>query len=255
MVEPVQIGDARAPTILPLHVDGLGFRAGETDVLSQVSFLVEAGSRTVVLGPNGAGKSVLLRLLHGLLTPTSGRIRWARPEGAARAAQAMVFQRPVMLRRSAQQNIEFALQVAPRTEQVYAHAHADVRARATAVLARAGLAHLSARPARLCSGGEQQRIALARARALEPEVLFLDEPTASLDPAATRAIEDGIETMSSEGTTIIMTTHDLGQAKRIATRILFLHRGHLLEDLPASDFFSQPTTPEAQAFIRGELLW
>jgi tungstate transport system ATP-binding protein len=251
-------------TILPLKVDRLAFRAGEVDVLVNASFRIEAGSRTVVLGPNGAGKSVLLRLLHGLLMPTDGSVTWSQDSAVARHAQAMVFQRPVMLRRTVRENIEFALATAASgnggvrttlTQTSFAPPSASVRERADAILARAGLAHLAARPARLCSGGEQQRVALARAWALVPEVLFLDEPTASLDPAATRAIEDSIHAMHATGTTIVMTTHDLAQARRIANRILFLHRGRLLEDTPAADFFNQPATPEAQAFIRGELIW
>ncbi len=252
-------------TILPLQVDRLAFRAGDVDVLVHATFSIEAGSRTVVLGPNGAGKSVLLRLLHGLLKPTDGTVKWSQDSAAARTAQAMVFQRPVMLRRSVRENIEFALttaasrkdgsQIAGVKTTIFSPPRESVRERAEAILARAGLAHLAMRPARLCSGGEQQRVALARAWALAPEVLFLDEPTASLDPAATRTIEETIQAMHAAGTTIVMTTHDLGQARRIADRILFLHRGRLLEGTPAADFFNQPTTPEAQAFIRGELIW
>jgi tungstate transport system ATP-binding protein len=254
----------RFRTILPLQVDRLAFRAGGIDVLANASFRIAAGSRTVVLGPNGAGKSVLLRLLHGLLTPSEGTIKWSQEAVVARHAQAMVFQRPVMLRRSVRENIEFALQMAATGKRGAQSTAAPtglpptpvrVREHADAILARAGLTHLASRPARLCSGGEQQRVALARAWALAPEVLFLDEPTASLDPAATRAIEATIQAMYAAGTTIVMTTHDLGQARRIADRVLFLHRGRLLEDTPATHFFNQPTTPEAQAFIRGELIW
>ena len=235
-------------TILPLSVDSLGFRTRDVTVLSAVSFRVEAGSRSIVLGPNGAGKSVLLRLMHGLLTPTNGSVRWALTDAASiRRAQAMVFQRPVMLRRSVRENIELALHIAGHVSAA--------REAAMAALEQVGLAHLANRPARLCSGGEQQRIALARAWALKPDVLFLDEPTASLDPAATRAIEEVVQAMHRAGTTIIMTTHDLGQARRLADRVLFLHHGRLVEDAPAVTFFAQPTSPDAAAFIRGELLW
>lgn len=232
--------------ILPLTAESLGFDAGRTVVLDSVTLTVAAATRNIVLGPNGAGKSVLLRLLHGLLLPSRGTVRWAVVDGAARRAQAMVFQRPVMLRRSVRANIEFALQVA---------GHDDVPGAAQAALERVGLARLAERPARLCSGGEQQRIALARAWALRPQVLFLDEPTASLDPAATRAIEDIINAVHAQGTTIVMTTHDLGQAKRLAERVLFLNHGRLVEDAPAATFFQQPQSPDAAAFIRGELLW
>jgi tungstate transport system ATP-binding protein len=190
-------------------------------------------------------------VLHGLLTPTSGRVRWSNVDNIdVRRAQAMVFQRPVMLRRSVRENVEFGLQVAGLCKTAQ-----DVRAAADAALERVGLLRYADRAARLCSGGEQQRVALARAWALQPEVLFLDEPTASLDPAATKSIEEAILAMHTQGTTIVMATHDLGQARRLADRVLFLHHGRLLEDTPAARFFEQPASPEAAAFIRGELLW
>lgn len=233
--------------ILPLAVEGLGFRAGDVSVLEDVSLNVAPGSRNIVLGANGAGKSVLMRLLHGLLTPTAGNIRWSNTDAiAVRRAQAMVFQRPVMMRRSVRENVEFALRLVQSP---------DVASAAAEALQRVGLTRLADRPARLCSGGEQQRVALARAWALRPEVLFLDEPTASLDPAATRAIEETVNAMHAAGTTIVMTTHDLGQARRLADRVLFLHHGRLVEDAPAGKFFQQPASREAAAFIRGELLW
>jgi len=238
---------ASTPRILPLAVKDLGFRIGEVTVLNGVSLNVAPGTRNIVMGANGAGKSVLLRLLHGLLTPTVGSVRWSLADDAAvRRAQAMVFQRPVMLRRSVRENVEFALKLAGAPELRYA---------AEAALDRVGLLRLADRPARLCSGGEQQRVALARAWALQPEVLFLDEPTASLDPAATRSIEETIAAMHAHGTTIVMTTHDLGQARRLADRVLFLHHGRLVEDAAAATFFQQPTSHEAAAFIKGELLW
>ncbi|MBL8516269.1 MAG: ATP-binding cassette domain-containing protein [Betaproteobacteria bacterium] len=232
-------------SILPLSVRDLGFTIAGHEVIQGVSLDLAAGSRTVVLGPNGAGKSVLLRLLHGLLQPTGGTLRWAAAD--ARRHQAMVFQRPVMLRRSALANIRFALDVAG--------AKGETDARARLALDRVGLGPLAERPARVLSGGEQQRLALARAWALQPQVLFLDEPTASLDPAATRAVEDVIVAMHQAGATIVMTTHDIGQARRLATDLLFLHQGRLIEATPAEAFFAQPRSAEAAAFIRGELLW
>jgi tungstate transport system ATP-binding protein len=232
-------------SILPLTVRSLSYSVGAVEVVRDVSFVIERGSRNIVLGANGAGKSVLLRLLHGLLVPSGGQITWAQAD--AKFKQAMVFQRPVMLRRTARENIEFALRVAGREK--------NISRAANAALESVGLTHLADRPARLCSGGEQQRIALARAWALAPEVLFLDEPTASLDPTATKAIEEIITAINKTGTTIIMTTHDIGQAKRIAHRVLFLHRGRLMEDALAGHFFTEPQSPEAAAFIKGELLW
>jgi tungstate transport system ATP-binding protein len=234
--------------ILPLRVEQLTLRVGHgLYAIRDVSFDIRAGSCNVILGANGAGKSVLLRLMHGLLKPTSGQVAWSHDDPGA---QAMVFQRPVMLRRSVRENIEFALHAGARKQVV-----GSVRAVAESALARAGLTHLAERPARLCSVGEQQRIALARAWALAPQVLFLDEPTASLDPAATKAVETIVQAMYEAGTTIVMTTHDMGQAKRLANRVLFLHGGRLIEDAPAVSFFGEPATAEARAFIRGELVW
>jgi len=238
----------RAPTsILPLVLDQVAFAVDGRRIIEDISFDLGAGSRTVILGPNGAGKSVLMRLCHGLLAPTSGRVAWAGADVAdARNRQAMVFQRPVMLRRSALANIEYALAVRgvpPGARE----------ARAREAIERVGLAHLAGRAARTLSGGEQQRIALARAWALNPEVLFLDEPTASLDPAAARAIEAIIDAVHASGTKIVMTTHNLGQARRIADEIFFLQQGRLVEHAPVDRFFNAPATEQAAAFIEGEL--
>ena len=211
-----------------------------------MSFTLGAGTRSVIMGPNGAGKSLTLRLCHGLLQPTAGRIDWAAPGRCGK--HAMVFQRPVMLRRSARANMIHALSLAGLAGR-------ELSRRADEALARFGLAGLAVRPARLLSGGEQQRLAIARAWSLKPQVLFLDEPTASLDPAATRAIEEMIAAIHAEGVKIVMTTHDLGQARRVADEVLFLHHGQLLEHTPAARFFEQPQTEEARAFVRGELLW
>ncbi len=239
----------RAPdTILPLRAEGLGFSAGGLAILRDVSLCVEGGAPTVILGPNGAGKSVLLRLLHGLLAPTAGRLAWEGSAPHPSRRQAMVFQRPVLLRRSVLANVLYPLGLAgvPR---------ADRAARAGQALALVGLAKLADRPARRLSGGEQQRLALARAAALAPEVLFLDEPCASLDPAATRAVEEIAAALSLRGTKIVMTTHDLGQARRLAGEVVFLDRGRVLEQAPADSFFTAPATREAAAFLRGELPW
>jgi tungstate transport system ATP-binding protein len=236
-------------SILPLEVRQLVFEASGTQLLHDVNLSLTAGQRTVILGPNGAGKSLLLRLCHGLLKP-SGDINW-RDAGTRNRAirhQAMVFQRPVMLRRSAHANITHTL-------KIRGVARSERRERADAALALAGLSGLANRPARLMSGGEQQRLALVRAWVTEPEVLFLDEPTASLDPAATRAVETLIEGFHAAGTKIIMATHDLGQARRLADEIVFLNKGRLVEFSPATQFFEGPETGEGRAFITGDLLW
>ncbi|TVR08447.1 MAG: ATP-binding cassette domain-containing protein [Salinarimonadaceae bacterium] len=236
-------------SILPLRVRGLGLTLDGARLINDVSFDIPPRSRTVVIGPNGAGKSLLLRLCHGLLAPSEGDISWSGPAASdGRKRHAMVFQRPVMLRRSALANLTHALALAglPLRER---------NARAEAALERFGLGALAHRPARVLSGGEQQRLAIARAWALRPELLFLDEPTSALDPAATRAIEAMIATIHAEGVAIVMTTHDLGQARRHADEVLFLHRGRIVERSPAYAFFERPATPEARAFVAGELVW
>ena len=237
----------RAAEVLPLRAEGLRFEAGGLLILRGVDLVLEGGPPTAVIGPNGAGKSVLLRLLHGLLAPTGGAVRWALPGREARSRQAMVFQRPVMLRRSVLANAAFPLRLAGLSRRA-------ARGRALAALARAELAGLAERPARRLSGGEQQRLALARAWALEPEVLFLDEPTASLDPAAARAVEALVAGIAAAGTKVVMTTHDLAQARRLAGDVVFLHGGRVLEHAPAKRFFAGPAAPEAAAFLRGDLL-
>lgn len=236
-------------SILPLRAEGLTYDIRGRALVDDVSFEIARGTRTIIIGPNGAGKSLTLRLCHGLLQPSSGTVTW---NGAVHAndrkRHAMVFQRPVMLRRSALANLTHALSLTRSSA-------ADVQARANEALARFGLAELARRPARILSGGEQQRLAMARAWALDPEVLFLDEPTSALDPAATRSVEEMIEAFHADGMTIVMTTHDLGQARRLADEILFLHHGRILEKSPADEFFNRPRSEAARAFIKGELLW
>ena len=216
-----------------------------TRILEGVTVEVGAGPRTVILGPNGAGKSVLMRICHGLLKPTGGRVRWLGSNVARR--QAMVFQRPVMLRRSALGNAMYGLKLAGLSRS-------ECELRARDVLEAVGLEQQAQQPARLLSGGEQQKLALARAWALGPEVLFLDEPTANLDPVATREVESIIVQIHASGTKIIMTTHNLGQARRLADEILFIDRGRLIEQAPVERFFKQPA-PETAAFLREELPW
>ena len=235
--------------ILPLRLADVSFAVGGRSLIDRVSLEIGAGPSTIILGANGAGKSVLMRLMHGLLRPTSGRIDWNAPErqGAPRK-QAMVFQRPVMLRRSAHANVAYALQIAGVPAQQRAGLVQEA-------LESVGLVHLAHRPARVLSGGEQQRLALARAWALHPEVLFLDEPTASLDPGAAREIESVIKAFDAAGTKVVMATHNLGQAQRLGDEILFLDQGRLVERAPVGQFFSKPQSAQAAAFIKGELPW
>jgi tungstate transport system ATP-binding protein len=235
--------------ILPLRLAGLSYCIGAERLLDSVDLVIGSGSKTIVLGPNGAGKTLLLRIAHGLLEPSEGSVEWLGPEApSARLRQAMVFQRPVLLRRSVAANLAYAL----RLRRLGA---AERRARLDEALRATGLAPLRRRAARVLSGGEQQRVALARAWALRPDVLFLDEPTASLDPSATRAIESLIERLAARGVKIVMTTHDLAQAHRLADEVVFMHRGRVIETAPAAAFFAGPNTKEARAFLKGELLW
>jgi tungstate transport system ATP-binding protein len=233
--------------MLPLVLEQVSFAVAGKTIIDRVSMEIAAGPRTVILGPNGAGKSVLMRLCHGLLAPTSGSIGWAGTANG-RSRQAMVFQRPVMLRRSAHANIVYGLKLAGVSPR-------ECELRARDVLDAVGLASVGDRPARVLSGGEQQRVALARAWALGPEVLFLDEPTANLDPGATRDVESLIGQIRAGGAKIVMTTHNLGQAKRLGDEILFLNQGRLVERSPVDRFFTKPASAEADAFIRGELPW
>jgi tungstate transport system ATP-binding protein len=219
---------------------------GATPILADVDLTIARGGRTFILGPNGAGKSTLLRILHGLIAPTQGTVTWngarTRP-----AAQAMVFQRPVLLRRSAEANLRYALALSG------VHG-TDADRRIFEALTEVDLIDVADRSARVLSWGEQQRLALARAWALAPEVLFLDEPTASLDPNATRAVEKIVSDIHTRGTTIAMTTHNLAQAKRLADEIVFLHAGRIAERTPAGTFFRSPRSAEAAAYLEGERL-
>ncbi|MDI3469775.1 MAG: Tungstate ABC transporter, ATP-binding protein [Pseudolabrys sp.] len=215
-------------------------------ILDRLSLTVGAGAPTVLIGPNGAGKTTALRLMAGLMAPTSGRITWGgRPDVPAR--RAIMFQKPAMLRRSAGGNLRYALNAAGIPRRDYA-------GRIHELLALVGLDGLERRPARRLSGGEQQRLALARALAGDPAVLLLDEPTASLDPAATKTIEDVIRAVAAKGAKVVMSTHDLGQARRLGGDIVLLHRGRLLETGPAATFFTSPQTEAARIFLAGDLL-
>ena len=232
---------------LPLALEDVSVLVRDVALVRGLTLHIGAGAPTVLVGPNGSGKSTVIRLAMGLIAPTAGRISWGGRAESDGRRRAMVFQRPVMLRRSAAGNVAYALHAAGVAR--------DARASRTAeLLAQVGLAHVAERPARRLSGGEQQRLALARALARAPEILFLDEPTASLDPAATKAGEDIIRVIAQSGVKIVMATHDLGQARRLAGEIAFMLRGTAHECIDAERFFTAPATPEAAAFIRGDLV-
>lgn len=224
--------------------------SGQVRALSQVSLQITVGERVAVIGPNGSGKSTLLRALHGLAGVSSGRVTSAPRSGPATVRQAMLFQRPFLLRMSALNNVRLGLWLAGQR-------WSDTRARAEEALERVGLRDVAERNGRALSGGQQQRLALARAWALQPEVWLLDEPTASLDPHAKRDVERLMAGFAAEpGATMIFSSHNLGQVKRLAHRVLYLEGGRLLADLPVESFFNDAVLggvcPQALAFIRGE---
>jgi tungstate transport system ATP-binding protein len=229
---------------LPIVLDHVAVERGSAHLLRDATLQVDAGVLTVVIGPNGAGKSTLLRVMHGLVDPTRGTLRWGDAPRAP-AGQAMVFQRPVLLRRSAAANIDYALRCA-------GVARVARPARIAEALDAAGLGAQARQRARTLSGGEQQRLALARAWAPRPHVLFLDEPTASLDPPATRAVEAMVRAIHAQGVTIVMSTHNLAQARRLAQRVAFVDAGRLTEVTDRDAFFRAPRSPEAAAFLQAE---
>lgn len=235
--------------MLPLRVNRLVYSVNGTALIKGVDLTLAAGPRTVIMGANGAGKSLLLRLLHGLLTPTSGAIEWGQAGWgtAVRRRQAMVFQRPVLLRRSVRANLRFALELRSGGRK-------DRPQRLARLLELAGLSGVANRPARVLSAGEQQRLALVRALSLEPEILLLDEPTASLDPATVAAIESLIRTADSEGVKIVLVTHDIGQARRLADEVVFVHHGRIAEHTAAEEFFGHPRSEPARAYLEGRLV-
>lgn len=236
--------------VLPLCGAGLCYARSGRSIIDKADISIDAADGVVMLlGPNGAGKSVLVRLLAGLLQPDSGTVSWGRqkPHGALMPRIGFVFQRPVLLRRSVLANIEFALAACG--------VQRDQRCnRAQAALARSGLAHLSGMDALVLSGGEQQRLALARTMACEPDIYVLDEPSANLDPASTAAIEAAVDDMRQAGTPVLMITHDIAQARRLADSVIFLNHGRILERTPAKDFFARPQTAEALKYINGEIV-
>nr|WP_138179037.1 ATP-binding cassette domain-containing protein [Roseovarius indicus] len=230
--------------LMPLQVEGLRLTFDGKTVLDGLDLTVSDMGCTVIMGPNGSGKSQLLKLVHGLKRPDAGRIAWnGRAATAVTARQALVFQKPVLLRRSVAANIDFVLKARRRD-----------RSLRDSVLEHVGLADKARQPARQLSGGEAQRLMLGRALATEPEVLLLDEPTASLDPASVLAIERIILRARERGVKVFLVTHDMGQARRLADEVVFLHRGRILEHAPADEFFPEPETQPARDYLNGRIV-
>jgi tungstate transport system ATP-binding protein len=232
---------------LPVEFQEVSVIAGAVRILDRITLTLLPGAPTILIGPNGSGKTTLLRTAMGLLAPSLGRLTWGGQGIGAPKRRAIVFQRPTMLRRSVAGNLRYALRAAGIRR-------AGHDARLAELLNLVGLDGLEDRPARRLSGGEQQRLALARALARDPTVLFLDEPTASLDPAATKAFEDVIRAVVARGIKVVMSTHDLGEGRRLAGEIVLLHRGRVIESAASADFFAAPRSPEARKFISGDLL-
>ena len=226
------------------RVESANVRFGRVAALSSINLTIHTGERVALVGSNGSGKSTLLRLLHGLVAPSSGQVHHDSSQ-----AQAMLFQRPYMLRASALNNVALGLWLRGRRWR-------DAQAHALVALQRVGLADVAQRSAKTLSGGQQQRLALARAWVLEPQVLLLDEPTASLDPHAKREVEALLAELSA-GMTLVFASHNLGQVKRLATRVIYLEQGRVLADLSTADFFEGPLLqrqyPAAHFFVKGEI--
>jgi len=236
-----------APTLVELR--DVVFFAGGKRLIDGLSFRLAQGCMAVIMGANGAGKSLTLRLLQGLIEPAQGRVIWSNVQDQApgRRRASIVFQKPVLLRRSVAANLRHALSI----YGIAASAQADL---VDKYLAMGGLLDLKNRTARVLSGGEQQRLSIVRALAAEPELLLLDEPTASLDPQATQMIEALISEAHARGTTIVLVTHDPGQARRVAKEVVFIHGGRVTEHSPADRFFDHPASDAARAYLEGRLL-
>jgi len=226
-----------------IRLRGVSVRFGSVQALRKVSVDLQRGEFIALVGPNGSGKTTLLRTLHGML-----RHQGTRELADPSVVQAMVFQRPFMLRLSVANNLRLALWLArvPRVEWA---------GRAELAMHRVGMAGLWERPARALSGGQQQRLALARAWAIQPEILFLDEPTASLDPSAKKEVEALLAGFAADGMTMVMSTHNLGQAKRLARRVVYLDQGEIQRDLPTEVFFGDGAGARADQFLKGEMAW
>lgn len=231
---------------------GVTLRRRGTMLLGGVDLVIGRGERLVLLGPNGAGKTLLMQIGHRLLLPTTGTV----DDDGGPVREVMVFQRPVLLRRSVVDNVLFAIDHArPGVgDRAVPLRGAPRRAAALAALEGVGLAALADRPARLLSGGEQLRVAIARAAALRPDLIWADEPTANLDPASTLGIEAALAAMNADGTTVVMSTHDIGQARRLATRVVLMSAGRLVEIAPAASFFGGPATGAGRRYLEGGLI-
>lgn len=230
-----------------MRAQGVLIRRQGKRLVGPVGFDLSSSGIVILMGPNGAGKTTLLRAMHGVERINQGRVLWTDPTDAEPHNQAFVFQTPILMRRSVQDNIAYPLRLdgVPMSE---------ARARARDAAKSVGLNVDPDTPAYTCSGGEKQKLALARALIRDPRILFLDEPCANLDGRATKEIEETLLRINRSGTRLIMSTHDIGQARRLAETVLFLHDGHLVEQSEGAAFFDGPRTSEAQAYLKGDIL-
>ena len=233
--------------IYPIHLNAIEVRKSGKCLLGPLDLTLAPEGFTIVMGPNGAGKSTLLKALHGMERVRGGTRSWRLPEAEALIRQAFVFQTPVVMRRTVLDNVAYPLTLRGLAKR-------EAQAAAQGWLSVVGLSRAAEQRASDLSGGERQKMALARALITEPEVLLLDEPCANLDGQATREIENLLLNAHKDGMRIVMATHDHGQARRLASEVLFLHKGKRMEQTPAPQFFETPKTPEAKAFIAGDIV-
>jgi len=234
-------------SILPMTLSGAKARVQGKQILGPVDLTLGVSGVTMLIGPNGAGKTTLLRLIHGLQRQSAGAQDWAVPVEDARAAQAFIFQHPTLMRRSVLDNIAYPLRLRGVSRK-------QARAQADHWAGRCGVGDHLDQPASSLSGGERQKLALARALIRAPEMLILDEPTAHLDGRSTREVEAILLDAVARDTRLLMATHDMGQARRLGTEVVFLHNGTVVETGPASEFFKAPQTKETNAFLNGDIL-
>ena len=234
-------------TLLPLIIEQASVRKRGNTILQDIDLTLNPEGFTIVMGPNGSGKTTLLRLMHGLDRARNGRVDWAIDNIQARARQAFVFQTPVMLRRSVLGNIAYPLQLRKMSRR-------QAREVAMRWVESVELADRADLEAHLLSGGERQKLAIARALITDPEILFLDEPTTNLDGSSMREVETIIRSANDRGTRIVMTTHDIGQARRLASEVVFLNKGRICEHQPAQKFFADPQSEAAQAYLSGDIV-
>ncbi|MEP4249245.1 ATP-binding cassette domain-containing protein [Tateyamaria sp.] len=230
--------------MFPLTLDQVVVRRRGKTILGPVDLGVDQGGPLIILGPNGSGKTTLLRVMHGIERTNGGKVSWAQdhPE-----RHAFVFQSPIIMRRSVAENLAYPLRLVRTPKD-------DISVAVTHWLTRIGLGHAGSSPASRLSGGERQKLALARALIRKPDVLFLDEPCANLDGHATREIEALLQDTAEGGTRIIMATHDMGQARRLATSVVFMLDGKIHETGEAQDCFDHPQTDAFAAFLRGDIV-